>query len=415
MVEIMMHKKSVIILIITILALLTISIDGCDNVAKPQFDLQGPVEESWYNIYQNSSTTDYTNQAKALVVDNAGNVYVTGRSRDDIATIKYNKQGKRIWVARYPIGSAYAIYAMSFDNLGNILVCGSNIIKYDTNGKEIWAVPYEDGSGNSGYAKKIVFDKSGNIIAVGNLYSGDMENCAVIKYDSNGNRIWVTQYYTQIPRSVDPLTIESGEWEAVTIDQVGNIYVAGTAGVIKYNDDGKELWIGKKGGQAIALDVSGDIYVTGYRGTTKYSDSGNILWSNKDPGSAVVLDNMGNLYVTYPRGALETDFNGKTIKYDVSGNELWSIDYGGSVIVLDNTGGIYVPVGDLYTLVKYDYDGNQQWEARLFQSGGGGNNISAISLDDNKNVYVTGDIISEIFLSPDDSGSAYCTVKYSQK
>jgi hypothetical protein len=47
-----------------------------------------------------------TDRAKALAIDSAGNVYVSGYSTGsgtgyDYTTIKYNQNGNLVWLARY--------------------------------------------------------------------------------------------------------------------------------------------------------------------------------------------------------------------------------------------------------------------------------------------------------------------------
>jgi streptogramin lyase len=67
--------------------------------------------------------------AKAIAVDSSGNVYVTGTSSgatDDYATIKYNTNGKQLWVKRYngPADSFDGAYAIAVDSSGNVYVTG---------------------------------------------------------------------------------------------------------------------------------------------------------------------------------------------------------------------------------------------------------------------------------------------------
>ena len=59
--------------------------------------------------------------ASALALDGTGNVYVTGESQGDIATIKYDSGGNQVWVARYDNGVPYA---MAIDNANNVYVSG---------------------------------------------------------------------------------------------------------------------------------------------------------------------------------------------------------------------------------------------------------------------------------------------------
>ena len=98
--------------------------------------------------------------ANAMAVDDSGNVYVTGVSAPaDYATIKYDPDGNELWVARYdgPASSYDEALAMAVDGWGNVYVAGKSdgigtnqdyaTIKYDPDGNELWVARY-DGPAN---------------------------------------------------------------------------------------------------------------------------------------------------------------------------------------------------------------------------------------------------------------------------
>jgi len=69
--------------------------------------------------------------ASAIAVDGAGNVFVTGTSQfsntlDDYLTVKYDTNGKRLWVKRYngPANSNDCARANAVDGSGNLHVTG---------------------------------------------------------------------------------------------------------------------------------------------------------------------------------------------------------------------------------------------------------------------------------------------------
>ena len=77
-------------------------------------------------------------EAYALAVDGGGNVYVTGSSigsdgSTDYATVKYDAKGNQVWIARYDHASGDDVaYAMALDGSGNVYVTGKSDGDYAT-------------------------------------------------------------------------------------------------------------------------------------------------------------------------------------------------------------------------------------------------------------------------------------------
>ncbi len=134
-----------------------------------------------------------------------------------------------------------------------------------------------------------------------------------------------------------------------------------------------------------------------------------------DEAAAIVTDAGGNVYVT---GFLTNTTSGRdcvTYKYGTAGNLLWTAVYNynnfgdmGADIIVDNTGNVYVACtsGLDYATIKYNSLGVQQWVSRY---NGTANNIdqaTAITVDQNGNVYTTG------YCSNTGTSYDYVTVKY---
>ncbi|MCC7158644.1 MAG: SBBP repeat-containing protein, partial [Ignavibacteria bacterium] len=178
--------------------------------------------------------------------------------------------------------------------------------------------------------------------------------------------------------------------------------------------------------RSIAVDNSGNVYVTGssadtvqhYRNITtiKYNSGGSVQWiasyngpgSFDDLGAKVLVDNLGNVYAggtSYGIGTL-TDY--VVIKYSSSGTRLWTARYNGIANSYDElvdmkqspNGDIIVTGKSFGTATGEDYatirinqsTGAQVWESRYNnpETGGNPDQVSALAVDINGDVIVTG-------------------------
>jgi uncharacterized delta-60 repeat protein len=316
--------------------------------------------EQWVQRY-NGPGNDY-DVANAIAVDGQGNVYVTGISRGsttfyDYATIKYNSAGVEQWVQRYngPGNDDDAAYSLAVDGQGNVYVTGNSFgsgtwfdyatIKYNSAGVEQWVARY-NGPGNSGdEALSLAVDGQGNVYVTGSSYgSGTSGDYATIKYNSDGDTIWVRRYD-------GPGNSDDGAY-SLAVDGQGNVYVTGYSvgsgiyldyATIKYNSAGVEQWVAGYNGpgnsddvaRSLAVDGQGNVYVTGIsRGSTtfydyatiKYNSAGVEQWVQRynGPGNgsdwaySLAVDGQGNVYVTgYSAGtsAYPYNYDYATIKY----------------------------------------------------------------------------------------------------
>ena len=424
--------------------------------------------EEWVARYDGPGNLKDTTED--IAVDSLGNVYVTGSSDGngtgrDYATVKYAPDGTQLWAARYngPENSWDIAEDIAVDSLGNVYVTGRSegtdtgadyaTVKYDTEGNEEWVARYDGPANSSDIAWAIAVDSSGNVYVTGYSDGSGTDydhDYATIKYDTNGNELWVARYDGPANSYSYDLA------RAIALDSSGNVYVTGgSAGdyatdyaTVKYDTDtGEQLWVARYNASgsawAMAVDGSDNVYVTGWitgsgtlytydYATVKYDTNGNELWvatyngpaNHYDVPEAIALDSSGNVYVTGTSTGSGTDDDYATVKYDTNtGEQLWVARYNGPVnswdyayaIAVDGSDNVYVAGGsdvsgtsDDYVTIKYDTNGNELWAARYNGPANDHDYAQAMAVDNSGNVYVTG------YSYGIGTGEDYATIKYSQ-
>ncbi|OFX38889.1 MAG: hypothetical protein A2X08_02665 [Bacteroidetes bacterium GWA2_32_17] len=343
----------------------------------------------WNDFY--SSVDSLFNVGNAIDLD--GNIYVAGytsiANNTDFLTIKYSPTGQRLWIKTYNgTGNGYDIAIdIAIDNENNCYVLGNSegngtgqdivLIKYDSEGNQLWLNRYNDSQNYNNMPVALVLDPSGNIYIAGYTKPPALaSNILLIKYTKTGLMSWVKTY------NVNPINIAAD----IKVDYSGNILVAGSTGTstnmnfitIKYNKNGSVLWTKlyesgyDENMKAISIDNSNNVYVTGSGSnvtTIKYNSSGIQQWLANSGGTVydIVTDIAGNTYIT---GTFNT--NGFTIKYNSSGTMIWNQTYSS----------IYSNGMDV---------------------------LQAISLDNNNDVYVTGRSASAPYIT---KSFEMVTIKY---
>lgn len=379
----------------------------------------------------------------ALAVDAQGDVVIAGRSHSEGPARYYitkyaGQDGALRWeqTASDRYGQALAV-----DGHGNVIVAGTAINgdgypgpcytakRAAADGRLLWEMHpnvslWSDQPVNPWGSQQVAVDTDGNVLVTGSSNGFDPESetdepgYRTIKYAAeSGHLIW-----EQFRR-----TFMSFGWavvnpQSISVDEGGNVFVAGLASWLYYSDcytakyaaaDGRVLWEQSYNGpgdgfdmaRAVTTDATGNVFMTGesYGGlsqadfyTAKYAAAdGALLWQQRYEGSAdyessgraVTLDRVGNVVVT---GGDST--GNYTAKYAATGELLWEQrlkrpqdDVGGEgwAVLTDRQGDVFVTGGRF--VAKYAAeDGAIVWATQLE---GGGRDMK---LDASGNVLVTG-------------------------
>lgn len=396
------------------------------------------VDTVWVRRY---AQPGYCNdEATAMYVDRAGNVYVTGSSQrveaglKDFATVKYNSAGVQQWAARYEGPGNSIPYAITVDGTGNVYVTGASestgvsydflTVKYNSAGVLQWHDRYTGAANGDDRALSVCVDSSGNVAVCGYAAGTSTSNdWAIIGYSSAGARRFVT-----------PRTSSGGnpdEANAIIADPQGDYYVAGRfwfggtnkaddAAVVKYSNAGAEQWVAAydgplsgDGAVAICRSASGDLYATGWSVgpsdnadilTMKVSAVGSLVWTKRcaapengnDMGTRIAVDASANVRVL---GRVQVgpggDYDLVNIGYGSDSTEQFvnRLNSGGYAVpgglAVDKDGHVLVS-GDLagdYLTIEYDGP-TEAW--RRVENFGSGDAAAALGVDDSGYVYVAG-------------------------
>ena len=427
----------------------------------PLVFLKAQVSEEWIRTYNGAGIGGYYGDKASI--DKFGNFIVAGRggfNNPDYLILKYSSSGNLLWVRNYngPENDLDWFKDMVLDDSGNVYVTGfswegSNFggqnwvtIKYNSTGDLKWKQSLDWTGHNADQPYKIYLDKNRNVLVSGYGFVGPgsfSDDIVTAKYNSDGKLLWTKSY-----NCFGTL----GDWGySVVSDDSCNVYVSGYSKLqsnpslnvivtIKYDSLGNQIWFKEflRANAEYALpmyskiDKNNNVVICGnYNGNTdfvtlKYDTQGNLLWNryfngvgnNLDFCKAMFIDDSCFIYIC-GRSALPTTShdvllikykpNGDTsfIKYYDNGN---SLDDEAFSIRCDSTGNIYLAgsttiIGDDFLTLKYNSSGDLLW-AKTY-SLPLSNVAYCIDIDKHNNIYVAGFRDSSFY-------SAVVCIKYSQ-
>jgi hypothetical protein len=302
--------------------------------------------EAFLSKYDSSGSLAWTRQidssgydvSYSAATDKLGNVYIAGATSGSLGGInagswdaflaKYDPSGSLAWIRQRGTSEFDQFNAVATDEFGNVYTAGGAFLsKYDPFGTLNWTRQLGSG-GSTGVAT----DRAGNVYITGDVTDDPggpgLSDVFLSKYDATGLFAWTQQIGgagTDLSRDI-------------AIDATGNVYIAGgthgnldgiNAGqldpfLIKYASTGDLSWVRQFGtsfyeeAMAVTIDQLGDVYVAG--GTSgdlggvnsgyydafvsKFDATGSITWTqlfgdaDYEYANGVAVDAYGNIYVT---------------------------------------------------------------------------------------------------------------------
>lgn len=323
---------------------------------------------------------------------------------------KYSPNGALIWVRRAVSSNWEYGPKLQLDALGNVYVAGS-ITGQTTFGSTVIAA-----STNSAFLWKL--DSEGNTLWAQTVIGGVKSNSVGMAIDSVGNAFVVGAFSgtTTIGTSPSPTTLTS----------VGDSDIF----IVRYNSDGSPAWaksfgtngagFSYDGADSVAVDSSGNPVITGsyendlqlgsYTLTGGFPQSdfvakfdgggGNVLWAIKLASSSASGPNFSGLTTPLNRIAL-----------DAAGNVYTTGQFNGTLQLDPSNGTDLTPYGTNATFIsKLDNRGRFVWGKALLP-GSGGYDVEGygIAVDQQGNVYTTGEFAQTLNFNPDGTPAADLT------
>ncbi|MFD2247169.1 SBBP repeat-containing protein [Pontibacter ruber] len=371
----------------------------------------------WEARYTGDTTSTVENDARAMALDSAGDVYVTGTRRGTVAdeglvTIKYsNSSGEQLWTSRNSNG--YESNAIVTDDAGGVYITGSSYqgsmlhdalltVKYSAaSGQQLWENKHPKPPGAGYITSRTMAVGKANDVYVAGISGDQLHNTGytTIRYNAaSGSTQWRDFYRVSLSRGNLNIHLNSN----------GNVFVAGSA----FNEG----------------FANSDYVLLRYAAATGGQPEVNryeALDNANETAIVVAVDETGNTYVagiSFMEFSVGTGIDLVIVAYAPTGEVLWEkrVDKGSedrpSAIALDDAGGIYITgsagdqgTADYLTMKLQAADGAVVWESFYDSGDKEFDSALGLALDGSGGVYVTGMSYKKVGAT---SNSDYATIKY---
>ncbi len=213
---------------------------GAEDYLVARLSATGGV--SWTRRYDGKGRGQ--DSAVAIVVDNSGNVYVTGSSQGDttgmdMVTLKYSSSGTLLWTARLDsrAGTADGGTALALDSAGGVWVAGGTagasgtdyaLVHYRSDGVLLSQSSYDGPAHGDDLARALALDREGAAYVTGASQSGSRD-LLTAKFDPAGRLVWSSRY--------DGPARAEDQGVVLAVPEPGRVLVTGFSQSTGGNDD----------------------------------------------------------------------------------------------------------------------------------------------------------------------------------
>jgi len=356
--------------------------------------------ELWTASYDNGGFDN----SKAIVLDAAGNSYVTGESDGtgtgrDIVTIKYDPNGTQLWATRFngatngnDVGNSIIL-----DPSGNVYVTGytTNMggnrdyvtIKYNASGVQQFAVIFAGAGNGNDEAVAVAFNNNRLYVTGTAINASGNSDLVTLRLNQNtGATVWTKSENGTANSNDVAYALLAYNNDVVVVGQIANSTTGNDYITSYYNgNNGNTVWSKQYdfantngGATALTVDATNRFAVTGIVNnggimeyhTLLYNTSGTQLWVNKvstglagvNANPQIAVDPIANhFYVCGQKQGTGSDI--LVYQLTPSGNKSWEETFNGAQnstdaavdLVVNSSGVIYVAGASLNSSAKYDY------------------------------------------------------------
>lgn len=376
---------------------------GYDDAFLAKFNSAGI--RQWATFYGASNNES----GESCAADPSGNVYMAGAAKgssviatnnshqpafgggvEDAYLVKFDPNGVRLWATYYGGPGSDSGESCTTDAAGNVYMSGMTnsgsgmsspnghqpvfggngyldafLVKFDSNGNRLWATYYGDSMREIGWCCKT--DASGNVYMSGETSSntsaalvttgchqplygagtnGADNDAFLVKFDSNGNRLWATYYGG---------TLNDVGYSCAT-DAAGNVFMAGegrsTTGTVIATSGSHQSTSANGAAFLVKFDAAGTRQWGTYYGVMTGGDLGYVCGADANGNVYLGAHTTASNLIPTP-GCFQSAFGGGNmdaclVKFSPGGVRQWGTYFGGTgvefafSIAVDASGDVYM-------------------------------------------------------------------------